>query len=229
MTAKDIIQTALTQGQTALSEYDSKQVLAAYGVPVTREYLALAADEAVLYAERIGYPVALKACSADLMHKTESGLLALNLGDEAAVQTAYVRLTGSGVPMDGVLVQEMVGGPREIVVGLTRDPQFGPCVMLGLGGVLTEVIRDTVFRMAPFDRIEARDMCDQLRSRRIFEAFRGQAPADLDAVCSALTAVGEIGLDFDSVAEIDINPMIIRPDGRVTAADALLVLESNRG
>jgi acetate---CoA ligase (ADP-forming) subunit beta len=111
-------------------------------------------------------------------------------------------------------------------LGLNRDPQFGPCVMLGLGGVMTEILKDTVFRVAPFDRIEALDMMAELRSHAIFDNFRGQAPADREAICRSLIALGQIGLDHAAIAEIDINPMIIDADGRSVAVDALVVLSS---
>jgi len=175
-----ILQAALSQGRPALSEYEAKQVLAAYGVPVTREYLAKTPDEAVAAAGKLGYPVVLKACSAQLMHKSDTGLVALGLADEAAVRSAFdrisSRLTGE---VDGMLVSEMVSGKRELVVGMNRDPQFGPCVMLGLGGVMTEIFRDAVFRMAPVDEIEVKEMAAGLKSAKMLDAFRGEAPADL--------------------------------------------------
>ncbi|ADK84480.1 ATP-grasp domain protein [Desulfarculus baarsii DSM 2075] len=219
-----LIKSASDSGQAALSEYDSKKVLAAYGVPVTREILAGSADEAIAAAQVLGGPVALKACSAKLLHKTERGAVRLGLRQPADIARAFAELMALEPDLDGVLVQEMVSGARELVMGLKRDAQFGPCVMLGLGGVLTEILADTAFRAAPIDAIEARDMCDQLRGKAMLGAFRGQAPADMDALCAALVGLGRIGLDLPAVSEIDVNPLIIDANGRLAAVDALVVL-----
>jgi succinyl-CoA synthetase beta subunit len=226
MMPEDLIRAALDKGQAALSEFQSKKLLSAYDIPITQEELTHNADEAVSAAETIGPPVVLKACSPELMHKSETGLIELNLRNPKDIRDAYERITAAtDLELEGVLVQEMVPGQRELVLGLTRDSQFGPCIMLGLGGIMTEVFKDTVFRMAPIDMIEALDMTEDLRSRAILKAFRGQKPADLDAVCRSLIAIGKIGLELESIWEIDINPLIIDPAGRPAAADALVVLK----
>jgi succinyl-CoA synthetase beta subunit len=228
MRADDLIRSALDRGQPALSEYESKKVLSLYGIPVTRETLSRSADEAVSAAADLGFPVVLKACSPELMHKSERGCIELNLRSERDVREAYGRIIRSvDLELEGVLVQEMVPGQRELVVGLNRDPQFGPCVMLGTGGMMTEVFKDTAFRMAPFGMIEAKDMAEELRFKAILGAFRGQKPADMDILCRTLIAVGKIGLELETVSELDINPMIITPEGRVVAVDALVVLRRN--
>ena len=228
MRADDLIRSGLDRGQKALSEYESKKLLSLYGIPVTREKLSRSADEAVSAAAGLGFPVVLKACSPELMHKSERGCIELNLRTEGDVREAYGRIIRSvDVELEGVLVQEMVPGQRELVVGLTRDPQFGPCVMLGMGGIMTEVFQDTVFRMAPFDMIEAKDMTEELRFKTILGAFRGQKPVDMEILCRTLMAVGQIGLELETVSELDINPMIITPEGRLVAVDALVVLGRN--
>ncbi len=226
----DLIQDGLAKGQKALSEYESKKLLGLYGIPVTREKLSHGADEAVSAAAGLGFPVVLKACSAELMHKSERGCIELNLRSEGDVRAAYERIIRSvdDLELEGVLVQEMVMGQRELVAGLTRDPQFGPCVMLGIGGILTEVFQDMVFRMAPFDAIEAKDMTEELRFKKILGAFRGQKPIDMEGLCHILTAVGQIGLELEAVSELDINPMIITPEGRVVAVDALVLRRKSR-
>jgi len=225
MRADDLIRSGLNKGQKALSEYDSKKLLGLYGIPVTRERLCHSVDEAVSAADGLGFPIALKACSAELVHKSERGCIELSLRSEGDVRGAYERILRSvELELEGVLVQEMVPGQRELVVGLNRDPQFGPCVMLGIGGIMTEVFQDGVFRMAPFDMIEAKDMAEELRFKAILGAFRGQKPVDMDVLCRTLIAVGQIGLKLEAVSELDINPMIITPEGRLVAADALVVL-----
>ena len=222
----NLIKEALANKQTALSEFQSKRLLKEAGIPVTREMLVQSEDEAVAAAEDLGYPVVLKACSWELMHKSELGCIELKLSTPESVRQAFKRITASiNLPLEGILVQEMVEGQRELVAGLSRDPQFGPCVMLGFGGMMTEVIQDTAFRVAPFDKTEALDMIDDLKSRALLDAFRGQAPADLTAICRTLTALGQLGMTHDAISEIDINPLIISPDGSVKAVDALIILE----
>jgi acetate---CoA ligase (ADP-forming) subunit beta len=222
----DPIKTAVDHGWTSLSEYTSKQVLGARDIPVTREVLVQNAEAAAAAAEDIGYPVALKACSRDLMHKSELDCIELNLSGPEAVGQAFGRIREKiQTPLEGILVQEMIAGGRELVAGLSRDPQFGVCVMLGVGGVMAEVIADTVFRVAPFDAVEAMDMIRDLKYRAMLDAFRGQAPADLDTLCGVLTSLGRLGLDRPEIREIDINPLIISPDGALKAVDALIILE----
>jgi succinyl-CoA synthetase beta subunit len=228
MRADDLIQSALQRGRRALSEYESKKLLSLYGIPVTSEKLSLSADEAVSTADGLGFPVVLKACSAELMHKSERGCIELNLRNKSDVREAYERIIRSiDLELEGVLVQEMVPGQRELVVGLNRDPQFGPCVMLGIGGIMAEVFQDSVFRMAPLDMIEAKDMTEELRFKTILGTFRGQKPVDMDVLCRALITVGQIGLELETVSELDINPIIITPEGRLVAVDALVVLRKD--
>ena len=225
MNPLEMINDALAQGRKALSEYESKQLLAQYGVPVTKEGLARTEDEAAALALDLGFPVALKACSPDLMHKSEKGWIELGLRTEEDVRRAFSSIMErADMPLDGVLVQEMVSGQRELVLGLSRDPQFGPCVMLGLGGVLTEVFKDAVFRMAPIDRLEALDMADELKSKVILGEFRGQRPADMEGIASALVGIGRLGMELGQAAEVDVNPLIIDREGKVRAVDALVIL-----
>lgn len=220
-----LIEAALARGRRALSEFDSKLLLAAYGVPVTRECLAPSMTRAVHMAVEIGFPVAVKGCSPDLPHKTEAGAVALDIGSTAAVRRACRRIAAAApVALDGLLIQEMVRGTRELALGMVRDPQFGPCVMFGLGGVMTEVLDDTAFRVAPFDRLEAEEMINEIRARSVLGPFRGEPPVDADQLCEGLLALGRIGCEHPQVAEIDINPAIVRPDGRITVVDALVIL-----
>ncbi len=225
----DVIQLALERASSSLSEYESKRLIASYGIPVTREHLSKSADEAVAFARKIGYPVAVKACGPELMHKSGTGVMALHLTSDEQVRKAFNRVQAAArVELDGVLIQEMAAGSRELVLGLSREPQFGPCVMLGLGGVMTEILDDAVIRVAPFDRAEAEDMLDQLRSSTLLQTFRGEAAADRKVICDCLMALGTIGLENPAVREIDINPLIIGPTGSVRAVDALVILEGGR-
>jgi acetyl-CoA synthetase (ADP-forming) len=222
-----IIEQAQKRGAKALSEYESKQFLSQYGVPVTREKLAHTEDEAVRAAFEIGFPVVLKGSGEALSHKSELDLVAVDLRDETEVRRVYKRLTSHPqVKVDEVLVQQMVKGERELVVGLTRDSSFGPCVMFGLGGIFTEILRDTCFRLAPLTRSEAMEMLDEISAKRILDAVRGKPAADREALADILVALGHIGMTHPEIREIDINP--IKLDGaKPVAVDALVVLENN--
>ena len=221
----NLIDKALADGRSALSEYESKRLLSSFGIPVTHEVIARNAAEAVSLASELGFPVVLKASGAGISHKTEVGGVALNLGTELEVKKEgerLLRIEGA----EGLLVQEMVKGARELVCGLMRDSGFGVCVMFGIGGVLTEIIEDIVFRIAPLTRADCAGMISQIRGRKIVEPFRGEAAVDLDVLCKTLMALGEIGLQHKEVTGVDINPMTIRPNGQPVAVDALVTLNA---
>jgi len=226
--AKEIIAQAVKNGQKNLSEHQSKLFLKAYGIPITREEMAANPDEAVKIAKSMGFPVVLKGESPELTHKTEMNVIELNLSSEEEVRKAYDRIMGTGVvPKGGILVQEMIKGQRELVVGLSRDPQFGPCVMFGLGGIYTEILRDVSFRVAPLTEFDAMQMMDEIKARKILDEFRGKPAVNRSVLAKALIAVGQIGLEHDEVKELDINPLIIAGDKPV-AVDALVILGNGK-
>jgi acetyltransferase len=206
-----------------LSELESKQVLSSVGVPVTRERLARTRQEAMAVAAEIGFPVACKGCGAAAAHKTELGVVHLGLGGQEEVGRAWDAITGRGLALDGVLVQEMVQGRRELVAGVVRDPHFGPCVMFGVGGVQVEVTRDVVFRVAPLEEADALEMLDQIRAAALLGPFRGEPAVDRAALARTLVALGDLALRDPGVVEVDVNPLVVR-DGRAVAVDALVVL-----
>ena len=223
---KGIIEEALKSGQKSLSEYQSKVFLKSFGIPTTPEEIAKTEKEAIEIAKKIGFPVALKGVSPEITHKTELKLIELNIKDEAALKEAYKKLSErKDVKLDGVLIQKMVKGDRELVVGLTRDPQFGPCVMFGLGGIFTEVLKDVSFRIAPLEKRDALEMMGEIKAHKILDAFRGQDPVDRDVLADILMSIGKIGLEYDAVKEIDINPLIVTGEG-LMAVDALVVLDN---
>jgi acetyl-CoA synthetase (ADP-forming) len=218
-----IIEKALANGQKTLSEYESRQVIESAGVFVVAASLVKTKDEAVREAERIGYPVVLKGCSAELAHKTEAGMVALNVGDASQVEKVFDELSAKTKHLDGILVEKMLRGNREFVIGLTRDSQFGPCVMFGLGGIFTEALKDVTFRVAPLTKNDAFEMMDEIKTKKLLGEFRGSPAVDREALAQALIGVGDLGVRYDAIAEIDINPLIIVGDKPV-AADALVVL-----
>ncbi len=224
--AMNIIEEALKRGAKTLSEHESKLFLAEHGIPVTREVVVSTEENAVLAAEDIGYPVVLKGSGEALSHKTEMDLIAIDMRSEAEVREAFKRLTSNPeVAVHEVLVQQMVKGDRELVIGLTRDDQFGPCVMFGLGGIFTEILEDISFRVAPLRRVDAMEMMDDIRGKKILDAVRGKPPVDREVLADILLSLGQIGLDYESIREIDINPLKVL-DGKPIAVDALIVLDT---
>ncbi len=204
--AAAVIEKAIKAGRTALDEHEAKLVLAAYGAPVTDERLVNGAEEAADAAKALGYPAVLKACSAEILHKTEKGLVRLNLASEAEVAAAFTdiqKAAGAKVP---AIVYRMVKGSRELVAGMTRHEGIGPCVMFGLGGVYTELLRDIAFRVAPITTVDAREMMREIRSSRILGEFRGMPAADTDTLARLLLAVSSVATNHPEVREIDINP-----------------------
>jgi len=230
MAKNQVIEQALKKGQSSLSEYESKQLLAKYGIPITVERLAKTADDATAAAAEIGYPVVLKACGPEITHKTERELVVVGIRNSEELRFAFDKINANlgDTPSDGVLVQQMISGERELVIGLIRDPQFGPCVMFGLGGIFTEILKDTSFRVAPITEEDAFQMMDDIRAKDILGPVRRMAPADKPQLAKALVGLGQIGIEQDDVAEIDVNPLIIAQDGSPVAVDALVVLKSGK-
>lgn len=220
-----IIDKALRQGRKTLSEYEAKQVLAAYGIPVTKEILVKDKADLEKSIKKIGFPLVMKGCSADIAHKTEKGLIHVDIRSATEAKKAFRAITAGMEGFEGaVLMQEMVRGRRELVMGLTRDPQFGPCVMFGLGGIFTEILRDVTFRRAPLEIRDAREMMQEINGNKILDAVRGLEAADKNILAEMLIGVGQIGLDFDDIMEIDLNPVIISGTKPVVV-DALMVLK----
>ncbi len=213
----------------ALTEYESKQVLSAYGIPVTREEPAASAEEAVALSHQIGFPVALKVLSPDIQHKTEAGGIRLGLRTDAEVRDAFAEIMQNaityapGAAVSGVLVQEMLEGGVEVIVGVTRDPVFGPCVMFGLGGVFVEVLQDVSFRVAPLTASDAEEMIREVKGARVLAGVRGKSASDTKALAEVILNVSQLALDFaGEIEELDINPLIVFPEG-ARVADALIV------
>ena len=227
-TASTVLENALREGRKTLSEYESKEFLKSYGIPVTRELLVRSREECVKAAQAVGYPLVLKGCSPSLAHKTEKGMVRVDLRNEQETLLAFDELTSrrEGSEQD-ILVQEMIKGNRELVAGMTRDPQFGPCVMFGLGGIFTEILKDIAFRVAPLEKQDALDMTREIKAHKILEAVRGMPAADLDLLCDILMKVGLIGMENDLIQEIDINPLILA-GAKPVAVDALIVLRPTR-
>jgi acetyl-CoA synthetase (ADP-forming) len=221
-----ILEKALSEGRRNLSEHESKLFLKAYGIPVNREVEVLQRDDLDAAVKKIGCPLVMKACSPTLSHKTEKGLVKTDIRNRGEAGEAYEEiLKGMNGTQGSVLVQEMVRGERELMVGLMRDPQFGPCVLFGLGGIFTEVLEDVSFRVAPVDKNDVLEMMQDIRARKILGDIRGLPAVDRDLLADMVIAMGEIGLENDRIQEIDLNPVILS-GSRPIAVDALIVLNS---
>ena len=229
-----ILTQAKNRGRNALTEVEAKTLLKACGLRVPRGGLARSAAEARSLAGSIGGPVALKASSPDLLHKTEAGVIRLGLRSPEEVERAFDEIlqrrprNGIRKPhLDGVLVEEMIGGDtREVIVGARQDLRFGPVVTFGLGGIFVEAIRDFAVWPAPLTLEEAREMIRKIRGYRILTAFRGRPAADLEAVAQVLCRVGQFACAWqERIAELEINPLFVLPEGSgVVVGDALAVL-----
>jgi acetyltransferase len=210
-----------------LSEAASKELLATYGVPFASEHKVFTAEAAVEAAQALGFPVVAKLGGDKIAHKTERGLVRLRLADAQAVRQAATDLFAAATADDGevhVLVAPMVSGTRELIAGLLVDQQFGPTVMLGVGGVMAEVIKDVAFRPAPLTKEIALDMVRSLRMQGLLEEFRGEAAVNTDQVVACLMGLSNVAADRTDIVSVDINPLIVKSDGSIVAVDALVEL-----
>ena len=215
-------------GATTLTEREAKAVLSLYGVPVVQERLVQNAEEAVQAASG-QYPVVIKIESPAIPHKTEAGVIRLNLTDEAALREAHEAVMANALretspdAIRGVLVQPMIPSGVELMVGVRNDPQFGPLLVVGMGGIMVELLRDTALLPAPVTPVEAERMLRSLKGFALLDGFRGSEPVDIDQLVRIICNIGRFAADHaDRVAEIDVNPLICT-GGRITAVDALIV------
>jgi acetyl-CoA synthetase (ADP-forming) len=210
-----------------LSEHESKRVLAQFGIPVPEERLVDSAEAAVAAAQALGLPAVLKLCGRGIAHKTERGLVRLDLRDAAAVRSAAQELLAARRPDEAdaqLLVTRMRRGRRELIAGLVRDPQFGPCVMLGLGGIFAEALRDVAFAVAPLERGDADELIDALQHGALLGPFRGEPAVDRAALRAVLEGLAALGLARPDVRSVDVNPLLV--DGsEPVVVDALVELE----
>jgi acetyltransferase len=227
----ELLTQAMTKSQLQLGEAEARPILTAYGIAQPRAEMARSAEEAGRLAAEIGFPVALKIVSPDIFHKSEVGGIALRLADQAAVRAAFeamltrVHERQPGARVEGALVTQMALPGHELIVGMRRDPQFGPLVMFGLGGIYVELLKDVAFRVAPFSRAEALAMIGETHAGKLLAGLRGQPAADIDAVAEVIERVAQLALNHPQVEEIDINPLLVYPAGQgALAVDVRMVL-----
>ncbi len=227
--ASKIIQKALDEGRTYLLEPEAKEVIRSYGIPTTNFKVAKTPDEAAKYAEEIGYPVVLKIVSPDIIHKSDAGGVKVNLKNKNEVIKAYneihenVKKYKSDAKITGILVQEFCPEGREVIVGMAKDPQFGPALMFGLGGIFVEVLKDVSFRVAPITRYDAEEMIKEIKAYPILQGIRGQPPADIEALIDILLKVSTLVIDHPEIDQLDLNPIFAYPKG-AKAVDARIIL-----
>ena len=218
------------QGRYVLTEPEAKKILAFAGIPITGEAVAHDAGEAQEIAEKIGYPVVMKIVSPQILHKTDSGGIRINLQSPLSVKEAYSEIREKATQFDpsadihGVLIQEFLSPGVETIVGVSTDEQFGPVMMFGLGGIYVEVFKDVTFRIIPIDRRNGREMVEEIKGRKILEGYRNLPPVDKDRLADVLVRLSDFSFKFkDDIQEIDINPLHCDSTG-MKAMDALMVL-----
>ena len=231
VTLTEAIKRARSEDRSVLTEIESKQVLAAAGIPVAEATLAASAEEAVKAAAKAGFPVVLKIVSPDVTHKSDVGGVKIGLEDEAAVGAAYddiiaaVKELQPKARIEGVAVQAMARPGTEVIVGMSKDPQFGPVLMFGLGGIFVEVLKDVAFRIVPLEEHDATEMIDEIKGRAVLDGVRGGEPADIGALTGLLLQLSAFAEANPQVEELDLNPVFAYKDGCL-AVDARIVLSA---
>ena len=225
-----ILAAAEKEHRKILLETEAKTICAEYGIPVTKFSLAKNEDEAVRFAEKIGFPIVLKIVSPDILHKSNVGGVAVGLKDASEVEEAYERIQKNVkkcVPkakIVGMLVQEMAPASTEVIVGATKDPQFGPALMFGLGGIFVEVLKDVTFRIAPITEDEACEMISEVKAYPLLKGYRNTPPADINAIVRILLNTSKLVMEHQEIKELDLNPILVYEKGAKTV-DARILLE----
>ena len=227
--AQEAFKVAKAEGRKILTEYESKKILRTYGIPVTMAEIATNADEAGAAASKVGFPVVLKIHSPDITHKSDVGGVKVNLKSSGEVKKAFneiitnVKQHKPDAKINGVLVQNMAPSGREIIVGVTKDRQFGSLVMFGLGGIFVEVLKDVSFRLPPISKKEAMNMMAEIKGYPILKGVRGTEPADLDAVADVIAKTSRMVMDLPEISELDMNPIFVYNKG-LMVVDARIVM-----
>jgi acetyltransferase len=223
----------LQTADSSLSEHQSKALLNLYGIPVTREMVATTASDAVRFAGEIGFPVVLKVDSPDILHKSEANAIRVGVGSKEEIIQIYDELIENAAKynpnarINGILVQEMIQGGSEVIVGMSQDPQFGPTIAFGLGGIFVEILKDISLRVAPLSPADAEQMVKEIKGYPILMGVRGKKRSDIKGIVDVLLRISTLAKDWEgTISEIDINPLMVLDEGRgVRAVDALVVLK----
>jgi len=229
--AVSIFDNARRTGRSSLSEEEAMQVISAYGFKIPKSTLAASEAEAVRVAEEIGYPVVMKISSPNILHKSDFGGVIIGIKNAVDVRRCFSDITQKArrlmpeAEIKGILVQQMITGGKEVILGMSRDPQFGPLLMFGLGGIYVEVLKDVAFRIAPIDSQEAEEMVREIRAFPLLQGVRGEVPVDIDAIVNNLLRLSQLATDCPEIMEMDINPLVVFPEGKgAMAIDARLTI-----
>jgi acetyl-CoA synthetase (ADP-forming) len=228
--ASEILDKAKKENRKLLLEPEAKTVCIKYGIPVTKFKVAKNEAEAVKFAEEIGYPVVLKIVSPDIIHKSDVGGVVVGLKTAKDVRNAYKQILGNvkkhkaDAKIVGVLVQEMAPSSTEVIVGAIKDPQFGPALMFGLGGIFVEVLKDVTFRIAPITEDEACEMITEVKAYPLLKGYRNMPPADIEAIVQIILNASRLVMDHQEIKELDLNPIMVYEKGAKTV-DARIILE----
>jgi acetyltransferase len=228
----DLFEKVGKEGRVTIGDAEARAILHAYGMRIPQSQVAKTPEQAIEFASELGYPVVLKIASPDILHKTDVGGVKVGLNSAEDVRDAYELMVYRAqrylpeARIWGCLVQEMVpAGGLEVLVGMNRDPQFGPLVTFGLGGIYVETLKDVTFRVAPLSKLEAEEMLSEIRAYALLEGVRGQPGVDKDAIVDTILRIGQLVQDFPQIAEVDINPLIVFPNNQgAIAIDMRLVL-----
>ena len=229
-TASEIFSKVREEGRKFLLEPEAKSICKEYGIPVTDFRIARNEAEAVSFADEIGYPVVLKIISPDVIHKSDVGGVIVGLKTAEDVRNAYNQIMENvknhkpNAKIVGMLVQEMAPSSTEIIVGAIKDPQFGPALMFGLGGIFVEVLKDVTFRIAPLTRDEAEEMIKEVRAYPLLKGYRNTPPADIEAIVNILLNTSRLVMEHQEIKELDLNPIMVYEKGAKTV-DARIILE----
>jgi acetyl-CoA synthetase (ADP-forming) len=229
MTSK-IIEDVTSVGRNFLLENEAKAFCESYGIPVTKFKVATTKEAAVKAANEIGYPVVLKIVSVDILHKSDVGGVVLDLKNSSEVERAFEQIIQNvkkhkpDAKITGILVQEMAKPSTEVIVGLIKDPQFGPSIMFGLGGVFVEILKDVTFRVCPITEQDAREMIAEIKGYPVLKGYRGAPPADIDAIVKILLNVSKMAIEHPEINEMDLNPIIVYDKG-AKVVDARIILK----
>ncbi|MGB9642401.1 MAG: acetate--CoA ligase family protein, partial [Candidatus Ratteibacteria bacterium] len=228
----EILESVKKTGMRTLTDFQAREIFEAYGINGPKRALAKDARSAVEFAENIGYPVVAKIVSPDILHKTESGGVRINIHNAMEMEKAFndiinsVRAYSNSAKIEGVEVQEMVRGVQEVIIGVKKDVQFGHLIMFGLGGIFVEVLKDVTFGIVPVDMEEAFDMIKEIKSYKLLTGFRKLPEADIPAIADAILKVSQLCEDFPEIQELDLNPLIVKSKGNgVVMVDARIILE----